>query len=299
MKIAVIRFSALGDIAASLPVLRALKYKPTIITTKIGRELLKDEFDNFIILKNKNILTVLKLILEIRKEKFDLIIDLQSNDRSKFITKFSDTKEYVNSVGVNFNQRATFIFRDIVKKSSFDILNKLNEKFVKKDKSYIVFNCGSSPKWQSKRLPMEKWKEINTLLKEKYDLPIYLTGDKSEYTYLENISKLLDGNIINLAGKTSIQELKHFLTESFLTVSTDSATMHISAAQGTPTIGIFGATNWIKSAPYGEWSIVVFDDTFYPNGVPPSKNSLEVKDYYKNLNISKDIKKISNYLGRF
>jgi len=298
MKIAVIRFSALGDIAASLPVLRALKYKPTIITSEIGRELLKDEFDNFLILKNKDILTVLKLILKIRKEKFDLIIDLQSNDRSKFIAKFSNSKEYVNSLNVDFNQKATFIFRDIAKKASFDILNQLNQDFRNKNRSYIVFNCGSSPRWKSKRLPIEKWKEIYIFLKEKYDLPIYLTGEKNEYTYLENISKHLDGNIINLAGKTSIQELKFFLKEAFLTVSTDSAAMHISAAQGTPTIGLFGATNWIKSAPYGMWSIVIFDDIFYPDGVPPSKNLLEVRNYYKNLNINKDIEKISYYLSR-
>ncbi|MAD42380.1 MAG: hypothetical protein CL623_08325 [Arcobacter sp.] len=298
MKIAVIRFSALGDIAASLPVLRALKYKPTIITSEIGRELLKDEFDNFLILKNKDILTVLKLILKIRKEKFDLIIDLQSNDRSKFIAKFSNSKEYVNSLNVDFNQKATFIFRDIAKKASFDILNQLNQDFRNKNRSYIVFNCGSSPRWKSKRLPIEKWKEIYIFLKEKYDLPIYLTGEKNEYTYLENISKHLDGNIINLAGKTSIQELKIFLKEAFLTVSTDSAAMHISAAQGTPTIGLFGATNWIKSAPYGMWSIVIFDDIFYPDGVPPSKNLLEVRNYYKNLNINKDIEKISYYLSR-
>lgn len=293
MKIAVIRFSALGDIAASLPVLRALKYKPTIITSVIGRELLKDEFDNFLILKNKNILTVLKLILEIRKEKFDLIIDLQGNDRTKFITRFSNPKEYVNSTGVNFNQKATFIFRDIAKKSSFDIINKLDQTFIKKNKSYIVLNCGSSQKWKSKRLPIEKWKEISIFLKEKYNLPIYLTGDNLEVEYITTISKVLDGNITNLCGKTSIPELKRILDEACLVISTDSASMHIAAAQGTQTIGLFGPTNWIVSAPYGSWSHICYDHSYFKNDKPLEKNSIVIDNYFSKIDVNKKINDLS------
>jgi len=47
MNLAVIKFSALGDIAESLPVLRAFKQTPTIITSPLGKALLQDEFDDF------------------------------------------------------------------------------------------------------------------------------------------------------------------------------------------------------------------------------------------------------------
>jgi len=55
MKTAIIRFSALGDIAYTMPFLRALKVRPLIITTATGRELLKDEFDEFLLLKSKRL----------------------------------------------------------------------------------------------------------------------------------------------------------------------------------------------------------------------------------------------------
>lgn len=286
MKIAVIRFSALGDIAASLPVLRALKYKPVIITTQIGRELLKDEFDDFIILKSKKIIDVFKIILEIRKYRFDYLIDLQTNDRSKLITNLSKAKKVLNSHNVNKKQQVTKIFFDVVNQINPKIINPLDNKFLKKEKTYIVLNCGSSPKWQSKRLPFEKWKEISEVLYEKFKLPFYLTGDKSEIEYIERLSKFIVGEKKILVGKTDIQELKKVLTNAYLTISTDSASMHISAVQKTPTIGIFGPTNWIISAPYGNWSQVCFDKIYFSDLKPNRINQQKIDKYFEDIDIN-------------
>lgn len=292
-KIAVIRFSAFGDIAASLPILRALKYKPTIITSQLGYEFLKDEFDDFIILKDKNFYSILKLIFKIKQKKFDIILDFQNNDRSRLITTFLDTKIYNNKNIVFQNSYQNFY--DITKAAG--LLNTVDTNFIQKPKSYIVLNCGSSPKWKSKRLPFEKWKDISKILYDKYKLPFYLTGDKSELEYLKELSNHIYGEKTILAGKTSLIELKKVFKEAFLTVSTDSAAMHISAAQKTPTIGIFGPTNWERSKPYGPWSTIVYDKMFYPDGIPPQKSKVEIKNYFDNIDIQTALKKISTYLS--
>ena len=297
MKIAVIRFSALGDIAAAIPAIKTIKHKPVIISTKIGKELLKDEFDEFIILKSKKLFDVINLILKIRKMKFDLLIDLQGNDRSQIITKFSNVNKIVNSKGLVFNKQATLFFYDIIKKTDTEIFDEINIKFNKSEKKYLVFNCGSSQKWVSKRLPIYKWKEFADYLNKRFNLPIYLVGDKSEIDYLEKISNYLEGDIKNLAGKTSIQELKRILRNAYLTISTDSAAMHISAIQGTPTIGIFGATNWQKSAPFGPWSTVLFDKTVFKDNKPLETNTMKVNSkIYDNINIEDGLNKIDRYL---
>lgn len=295
MKIAVIRFSALGDLAGLSPILKSLKYKPTLITTNIGKAYYSDEYENIICLKSKSIISVLKLILKIRKEKFDVVIDFQCNDRSRLITKFLNAKIY-NNLGIDVYNNNTFdIFKLILKDTN--LLNEVKFEFIKKDKKYIVFNCGSSAKWISKRLPIGKWKEFANYLCKRFNLPIYLVGDKSEYEYLENISKKLNTDVKNLAGKTSLIELKNILKNAYLTISTDSAAMHISAVLGTPTIGIFGATNWLRSAPSSPWSTIIYDKTFFKDSKPLKTNTLEVNDkMYENIDLEDGIKEIEKYL---
>jgi len=290
---AVMRFSALGDIANIIPTLRALSVKPTIITTAIGKELLKDEYDNFIILKDKKIFSILSLIMRIRKEKFQILLDFQCNDRSRFISKFSNAKVFNNHL-LDTNH-STNIFFDIAKQAN--IVQALDTTFIPKEKSYIVLNCGSSPKWISKRLPFQKWHQISTLLYERYHLPFLLTGDSLEKEYIEEVAHYIVGTKEVVAGKTTIQELKTILKDAFLTISTDSAPMHISAVQKTPTIGLFGPTNWIRSAPFGPWSVATYDHVFYPSGIPPQRSILEKNHYFDHIDISSSLEKIKIYIG--
>lgn len=147
MKVGVYRYSALGDIAAALPVLRAFEEKPIILTSKIGYELCKDEFDDFVIQKGKSVLDVLRF-LQKAKKRVNLFIDLQNNDRSKLLRFWF---KHFDNKGVSFDQSVTQIFYDIAKKSG--MVGDLDITWQPKPKDYIVLNTGSSPKWVSKRLP--------------------------------------------------------------------------------------------------------------------------------------------------
>jgi ADP-heptose:LPS heptosyltransferase len=72
--------------------------------------------------------------------------------------------------------------------------------------------------------------------------------------------------------------------------------MQISAAMKTPTIGLFGATNWERSAPFGPWSRTVYDQTFYPDGVPPAVNSQACRPYYDHNDIAPALESLAPYL---
>ena len=85
--IAVMKFSALGDIAACLQFIRSLDPNTYIITSPLGRSFLEDEFSNFLVLEDKSIKSHIKLISEIRKHDFHDIIDLQGNDRCRLLSK--------------------------------------------------------------------------------------------------------------------------------------------------------------------------------------------------------------------
>lgn len=295
MKLGVLRFSALGDLALAMPFLRALTVKPAILTMPPGKALLGDEFDDFVVMNDKSVLSQTRFLLSLRKEHFDTIVDLQSNDRSRVMTRLSGAGRIFER---NFPPRvhsATEAWRRILEPSG--LLGPLDLTFRPKPRNYIVLNTGSSPAWLSKRLPDAKWTEISALLHERFGLPFVLTGSPDERDYVSHVAGLLAGRAENRAGQTSIQQLKHLLAGAFLTVSTDSAAMQISAAMKTPTIGLFGATNWVRSAPFGPWSRTVFDRTVYPDGRPPAENCRECRPFYDRIDISAALDELKPYLN--
>jgi ADP-heptose:LPS heptosyltransferase len=286
------RYSAIGDIALLLPLLRAMPEKPVIITSPLGRALLEDEFDDFVVLRSKKLRDVLAHIAEIRRRRFDVLLDQQNNDRSRLIRTFAGARRMYchrsKLLEIPAFERAKILFE----KSS--LLGTLDDRFVAKPKNYIVLNAGSSPRWISKRLPDAKWREIAGVLRERFGLPLVLTGSADEAEYIAHIASVIGAPVENRVGKTSLVELKHLLGGAFLTVTTDSAAMHISAAMKTPTIGVFGASTW-KSMPFGPWNAALFDHTVYPDGQPPVPTQV-CGNYYDHVDIREGLDRLKDFL---
>ena len=151
MKKAVMVFSALGDIAALLPYLKKMSPAPLIITSPVGKEFLKEEFDDFLVLPTKKLIDVLRLILSIRRARLDELIDFQCNDRSRFIAKLSNAGKVVNNDGIDTNQEVHAVLEAMSRRAGIDLDFGFDELPSKRPRTYIVLNAGSSPKWQSKR----------------------------------------------------------------------------------------------------------------------------------------------------
>jgi ADP-heptose:LPS heptosyltransferase len=295
MKIGVLRFSALGDLALALPFIRALKCKPVIVTMPLGQALLSDEFDEFVVLTDKSAAAWFSFVRALRRERLDTLIDLQSNDRSRLITRFAGAGRVYDRQFRAHVYSAVEAWQRIIEPSG--LMGPLDLTFAPKPRDYIVLNMGSSPAWRSKRLPADKWRGISATLHERFGLPFVLTGSEDERDYVAGLAGQLQGRAENRAGQTSIPELTRLLAGAYLTVSTDSAAMQISAAMKTPTIGLFGATNWERSAPFGPWSRTVYDTTFYPDGVPPAVNTRECRPCYDHLDIVAALQSLAPYLA--
>ncbi len=294
MKIAVLRLSALGDLALALPFIRALTIKPVVLTMPLGQALYQDEFESFVVLRDKRLRSMGRFVRDMRRQRLDLLIDLQSNDRSRFLTRLSGARQIAERRFKAHVLSAQEAWRAIMEPTG--LLGPLDLTFTSKPRDYIVLNAGSSPNWLSKRLPDAKWREISTVLHERFGLPFVLTGAPDEREYVTHLAGQLVGHCENRAGQTSIQQLKHLLAGAVLTVSTDSAAMQIAAVMKTPTIGLFGATNWVRSAPFGPWSRTVFDTVYYPDGQPPTENVRECRRFYDHLDIRLALDELVPYL---
>ena len=111
----------------------------------------------------------------------------------------------------------------------------------------------------SKRWPVEYFRELAQSLVEQSDGEIVLLGTRAEAESCASISDLLPNNALNLAGRTSLQELAAALVACSVCIANDSGGMHLAAAVGTPVVGIYGITDPEKTGPLGEPNRIIFD----------------------------------------
>jgi ADP-heptose:LPS heptosyltransferase len=115
-------------------------------------------------------------------------------------------------------------------------------------------------RWSYKEWEVKKWRQLITLLWDKYGLPILIIGSQEERERAANLIQDIASPVYNLAGMTSLREMPALLKMSHLHIGVDSAAPHIAAAVGTPTITIYGPTDWRDWAPPGIKNKVVSPD---------------------------------------
>ncbi|MCR4941371.1 MAG: lipopolysaccharide heptosyltransferase II [Campylobacter sp.] len=106
---------------------------------------------------------------------------------------------------------------------------------------------GSAKRWY----PLE-FANVAAKLSDKFDIVIF--GGPNETQIAADIANELDKqgvkNYINLAGKTSVEELFSRIAGLSLFITNDSGPMHVAAAFRVPTIAIFGPTKFSETSPW-------------------------------------------------
>ncbi len=99
-------------------------------------------------------------------------------------------------------------------------------------------------RWKYKEWGYEKWAGVFDRLWAERRLPVLLIGSPEEATAAAGVARLCAGEAFNLAGKTTLGELAALIAMASLHLGVDSAAPHIAAAVGTPTVTVFGPSNW-------------------------------------------------------
>jgi predicted lipopolysaccharide heptosyltransferase III len=112
-------------------------------------------------------------------------------------------------------------------------------------------------RWPYKEWADDKWASIINWLWYEFHIAAAIVGSKGEAARAGELAKKGNGAVYNLAGKTTLAELAGILSLSSLHLGVDSAAPHIAAAMGTPTLSIFGPSDWRDWAPVGDKHRVV------------------------------------------
>ena len=117
--------------------------------------------------------------------------------------------------------------------------------------STVVFHLGSGPRYY-KRWPAERFIALAERLRlQKPNLLIVLTGQPFERPLIEHFIARYSGRVVDATGLGLIVKAAALLVECDLLVANDTGIMHLGAAMGAPTVGIFGPVSPQRWAPVG------------------------------------------------
>lgn len=127
--------------------------------------------------------------------------------------------------------------------------------------------------WAPKVWPADRFAALFAALRESLDDPVAVVlagpGD-AEHRMAEPLLAVLP-EAIDLTGRLSLPEAAAVLRRAALFVGNDSGLMHLAAAAGAPTLGLFGPTNAAEYAPVGARATAVLADNASMDSLPVSR----------------------------
>jgi ADP-heptose:LPS heptosyltransferase len=279
-KILVIKLQALGDILMMTPAVRILKqnhpeFSIDHLVFKHYKEVTQYNayINSVIILDEKRctfrgIFYLLSVISEIRKARYDIIINFHPSRFIRIVCMLLGGKKVIHTV---FNMNSTpqyhaIIFQNVIR-SHFsgidtDVENHKMDFFINvknvdqiKLSRYQNYMCiqpgGGNNLGESTRIkqwPFVNYIQLIKLIQGFSPIPILLTGDALDKDIAAAIAKEAPG-VINVCGETNLDELAFLFSKSRVNISGDTGSMHLAATTDIPLITLFGPTDPVKLLP--------------------------------------------------
>ncbi|MFA8344035.1 MAG: glycosyltransferase family 9 protein [Rhodothermaceae bacterium] len=264
-KILVIRLSSLGDVILTTPVVRAIKEQypeasiDFVVKPEFGDAIKYNQNIDNIFYYSKKEEEIRSLLLSLNENKYDLVIDLQNNKRSKKICKSLRTSvvKYKKSsvkrfmlVKFKINRLKNYLrvsekyvtgIEDLQlddKSPEIHFPKEFQEIKLPPGKKYIGICPGT--KHITKMWPIEYFIELGKKLNE-LGYTVLLFGGKDDIDLCKYVSIYVKDSI-NLANNDELLKLADGMRHCDLLICNDSGMMHTASALNKPLIAIFGST---------------------------------------------------------
>jgi len=263
MKILIIRFSSIGDIVLTTPVIRCLKQQLECelhyLTKRSYTSILESNpyLDRIWAIEKK----VGEIKAELQAESFNYIIDLHNNIRSRQVKWALSAKAYTFDkinwrkwLMVNFKinrlPKTHIVDRYLQPAIPLGIKNdkKGLDYFLPKEQEvdiqkqfqirgkYIAFAIGAAH--ATKRLPTEKIVELC----QQIQLPVLLLGGPAEAKQGQFIAKNSGKQVLNTCGQLNLHQSASVVRQAYKVITHDTGMMHIAAAFQKEILSIWGNT---------------------------------------------------------
>lgn len=266
MKFLVVRFSSIGDIVLTTPVVRALKQQVPnaevhFITKKNFEIVLKGNphIDKLYLIEK----SVSEVIEDLKNEQYDYVIDLHNNIRTFGLKRklgrksFAFPKENINKwLLVNFKKDRMpdlhIVDRYFKAVESLNVKNDhlpcefyidakdeidVNFHFGLHAGRYVAIAIGAQ--YATKQIPFEKLIEIIPQIEH----PIVLVGGPSDIALSDKLlAHFPDRKLFSTCGKMNLAQSASVVKQSAVLLTNDTGMMHIASCFQLPTISVWGNT---------------------------------------------------------
>ncbi|BCA54245.1 putative Lipopolysaccharide heptosyltransferase II [Nitrospira sp. KM1] len=287
-RILFVKPSSLGDIVHAMPALAALRrrYPAAAITWLVKREwsaiVERIEGVHRTWSVDRGFAGWLSQIPALRKEQFDLAVDLQGLLRSAFMAWgsgagrrvgfararegspwfYSDRIEVptpdmhavdrylliAKALGATLGGNPEFSFR-IPDSDHITVDRLLRDAGLEIGRPWIAMNV--SARWPTKRWPAGSFAAVADRIQEERLGAVVFTGGPAERGDAERVKALMRTKPMDITGASSVGVLPALLSRASVLVTNDSGPMHVAAAVGTPVVAVFGPTSPARTGPYG------------------------------------------------
>ncbi len=285
-KVLLIRFSAIGDLLLTAPVIRELKKEGAHITL-----LVKDRFRNTAALLD-GVDELLswekdsKALLKRAASEYQRVIDLQGSPQSnRYARKIklptsTYKKPYLRRALLLFTKSKAFALKPVVERyadAAGVMLSKDKVAFKTSVPSpvqgKIVVVIGGS--YRGKRLSAEQWLDILSALPQENVVLLGGPNDKKRaQEIIEHLPECSD------ATGNSVEEGIAIISEARLVISGDTGFMHATALMHVPLISLWGATHPMLG--FGPWPPQNKQRTVITKGNSPLSKHGKVPAYASN-----------------
>lgn len=292
-RICIIKPSALGDVVHALPVLTALRrrFPDAHISWVVNRSyepLLKGHpdltetlpFDRG--LHRRGLWAVLggtrDFVGELRRRRFDLVIDLQGLFRSGLMTRVSGAPRRVGLSSAR--EGASWFYTDVLDGTGraeghaveryfraalalgaggplihrFPAFEQehcwAEQELSAWPRPWVLTAVGS--RWQTKRWPPAHFGELLKRAQASFGGTVVLVGGGEDVPDSAETARLLSGPHVILAGRTTLPQLTALLARADVMVANDTGPLHLACALGRPVVAPYTCTRASLTGPHGQ-----------------------------------------------
>jgi len=310
--ILIIKLAAIGDAILLIPTLRKLKSSlPEAKITFMCSDINKIVVEKIIYIDRiincrvydflRNPLNFVRFIRELRKVKYELIIDAGQWERIDSVLTCFARKDY--SVGFKTKGQWKHIINDAVvehsktrhelenfmdllipvgvipagRKLSFDELQleffltdedrRFRDQFWTdnnlENKTVICFHPGCGENGKPREWDISNYIQVGTRLNRfDRDIVVLITGTKFEGGLCRRLYEGMKDFAIDTSGKYTLEQTAALVERAKLMVCSNTGILHVSTCVGTKTVGLHGPTNPVKWGAYDNHSTIIQSDKF-------------------------------------
>lgn len=277
---------------------KAKNYSITVLVRDSWADLLNHDsrVDEVILYKrtgeHSGVTGSVRLAAALRKHKFDSAILLVPSFRSAAVTMLANIPE---RIGFKGDGRSLFLTHNVPRPNKGEmhyteelhlLVKSFDETYVASDSlpsieypglsnndhhNYWTVAIGSTY-GDAKCWPIDRVADYLVRIVRDSGQGVALVGDSKASAHVDDLKRKTglrwledfgdEVGVVDFTGKTTLIEIASILSKSKMFVGNDSGLMHLSAALGCPTVGIFGSTSPAWTSPKGRWTKAVSVEGF-------------------------------------